>query len=181
MIPLIPMSELVRDPAYKRFLETKPELPPVARSKAMMSSPPWVVYIQRDAGGKWGKREFWKYSEAFRFMARALKLGVHDAALNCKRYGFEPPMRFVRIKGKFVTGSDGKQRQATKAVPWKPKLEGTDEEHHWCKYCRRPTVFKFYRKHKRLPLVDSTVPRCCICGASARIALSDTDRMFRIH
>ena len=108
---LIPMSELVKDPVYRRYLQTKPDLPPVARSK-LNQSPPWVVYIQKDAHGKWGKREFWKYSEAFKFMSRALKLGVADAALNCKRIGFEPPSRFVRIKGKFVTGSDGKRRQA---------------------------------------------------------------------
>lgn len=178
---LIPMSELVRDPVYKRFLQTKPTLPGIARSQKMMASPPWVVYIQKRADGPWGKKEFWKYSDAFKFLKKALKLGVHDAALNCKRVGFDPPLRFARIKGKFVVGSDGKERQATKAVPWKPKLDVGDEDHHWCKYCRRPTVFKYYRKHKRLQVVDSTMPRCCICGASARIALPKSDRMFRVH
>lgn len=175
------MSELVKDPVYRRFLQTKPELPPVARSMKRMTTPPWVVYIQKKADGPWGKKEFWKYGEAFKFMAKALNLGVHDAALNCKRVGFDPPSRFVRIKGKFVVGSDGQRRQATKAVPWKPKLDVGDAEHHWCKYCRRPTVFKWLSKHKRLGAVDSTIPRCTICGASARIALPAHDRLFRIH
>ena len=171
---MIPMSELVRDPVYKRYLMTKPTLPAVARSKKLMASPPWVVYVQRELGGNWGKKEFWKYSEAFNFMKKALKLGVHDAAINCKRFGFEPPSRFVRIKGKFVTGSDGVRRQATKAVPWKPRLDVGDADHEWCMYCRRPTEFKYFRKHKALKMIevlDSTTRRCCICGASERIAL----------
>lgn len=174
------MSELVKDPVYRKFLETKPKLPPIARDKEMQKSPPWVVYVQREVGGPWGKREFWKYSEALKFLGKALKLHVHDATINCRRIGFEPPMRFVRIKGKFVTGSDGKKRQATKKVSWKPKLDAYDMEHHWCKYCRRPTVFKYFRKHKALKegMVDSTMPRCTICGASARIALSPTDKGF---
>ena len=178
---VIPMSELVKDPVYKRYLQTKPELPGVARSKKLALSPPWVVYVQKEIGGPWRKKEFWKYSEAFKFMAKGLRKGWHDAALNCKRIGFEPPMRFVRIKGKYVVGSDNVRRQATKAVPWKVRLEPGDEDHNWCKYCRRPTVFKFYTKHKRLGYVDPNVLRCCICGASSRIALSTTDNRVKVH
>lgn len=173
---MIQMSELVRDPVYKKYLQTKPKLPAIARSRRMMATPPWVVYVQREVAGPWGKREFWKYSEAFNFMKRALKLGVHDAAINCKRLGFDPPTRFVRIKGKYVLGSDGVKRQATKEVPWKPRLDGSDPDHEWCMYCRRPTEFKYYRKHKRLTTIDTTVRRCCICGASERIALLPNKR-----
>lgn len=180
---MIPMSELVQDKTYRKFLETKPVLPPIARSKKMAASPPWVVYIQREPEGKWGKKEFWKYSEAFHFMRLWLKKGAHDAAINCKRIGFDPPTRLARIKGKFVRGSDGKMRQATKFVPWVlPTAMVMDQpEHHWCRFCRRPTVFKFYSKHRRLGAVDPGISRCCICGASARIALSPGDKMFRIH
>ena len=176
---MIPMTELVKDPVYKRYLQTKPVLPAVARSKKLMRTPPWVVYVQKEADGAWGKKEFWKYSEAFNFMKRALKLGVHDAAINCRRVGFLPPSRFVRIKGKYVLGSDGVKRQATKAVPWKPKLDVSDPDHEWCMYCRRPTVFKYYRKHKALKslgFLDNTIRRCCICGASARIAIPSKTR-----
>lgn len=176
---VILMSELVEDPTYWEFLQTKPELPEISRDKRMMLTAPWVVYVQREAEGKWGKREFWKYSKALKFLERALAVGVHDAALNCRRIGFDPPSRFVRIKGKFVKGSDGKRRQATKRVYWKPRLPADEADHHWCKYCRRPTVFKYFSTHKRLGKVDTTVPRCCICGASARIALPAHDRMYR--
>lgn len=173
------MSELLKDKTYKKFLTTQPAMPPGMRDPNRAKSPPWVVYVQRETGGPWGKKEFWKYTEAFKFMVKWLNNGAHDLAINNKRYGYEPPQRFARIKGKYVVGSDGIKRQATKAIPWKPTLEQGDAEHHWCKYCRRPVVFKFYSKHKRLGAVDQSVPRCCICGASARVALSSTDNLFR--
>lgn len=171
---MIPMSELVKDPVYKKFLQTKPELPPIVRSKKRQQSPPWVVYVQREVEGPWGKKEFWKYSDAFQFLKKCLKLKVHDAAINCKRYPSNPPTRFVRIKGKYVIGSDGVKRQATTVVAWKPKLLPEDPDHEWCRYCRRPTEFKYYRRHKALKgafHVDPSTRRCCICGASERIAL----------
>ena len=172
------MSELIKDKTYQKFLTTQPAMPAILRDPKRAVSPPWVVYVQREMDGPWGKKEFWRYSEAFKFFRAWLKKGAHDLAINNKRYGFEPPQRFARIRGKFVKGSDGVTRQAVKAITWQPKLEPGDGEHHWCKYCRRPTVFKFYSRHKRLGVVDQTVPRCCICGSSARIALSKTDPLF---
>jgi hypothetical protein len=176
------MSELIKDPVYKKFLVTPPKLPPISLDKRMNMSPPWVVYVQRETGGKWGKKEFWTYKKAFKFFRRALELGVHDVTINCKRIGFDPPSKRVRIRGKFVKGSDGQMRQATKQVFWHVQLEPGDEEHHWCKYCRRPTVFKYFERHKRLGAVDPWVRRCCICGASERIAIhTPSDRSFRVH
>lgn len=181
---MIPMSELIKDPAYREFLTTQPSVPAIAAQKRKGRSKPWVVYVQRERGGPWGKREFWKYTKAFAFFRLALKAGVHDCTINNRRVGFKPPQKWVRVKGKYVVGSDGKRRQVTKPVPWKPRaelLEG-QPEHHWCKYCRRPTVFRYFRKHKALEGVDidSTVPRCCICGASARIAIDfSSDKGFR--
>lgn len=176
---MITMAELIKDPTYKKFLTSKPRLPAVMRDPKRSSSPPWVVYVQKEVDGPWGKKEFWKYSEAFNFMKKALNKGVHDAAINCKRMGFEPPERLARIKGKYVLGSDNVRRQATKYVKWLPKLNPEDQEHHWCKYCRRPTIFKYYSRHKRLGSVSTDVPRCCICGASARIAVARGDRLYQ--
>lgn len=172
------MSELLKDPTYRKFLETKPSTPRVSRDPKVVKSPPWVVYVQKEANGSWGKKEFWKYSEAFHFFKIWMRRGAHDATINNKRVPTNPPSRLVRIKGKFVVGSDGKSRQATKYLVWKPPLQPEDEVHHWCKYCRRPTVFKYFTKHKRLGRVDATVRRCCICGASERIAMLDSERKF---
>jgi hypothetical protein len=180
---LIPMSELLEDPVYRKFLLTPPDMPEHARNKEFNLSPLWVVYVQRVPGGKWGKKEFWSYKKAFKFFKKCLKqYKVHDLAINNKRVGCVPPSRFVRIRGKYVTGSDGKRRQATTRVYWKVKVHPEDEEHHWCKYCRRPTVFKYYTSHKRLGVVDPGVRRCCICGASERIAIhTPSDKSFRVH
>jgi hypothetical protein len=176
------MSELIKDPVYRKFLTTPPQLPAHAENKRLNDSPPWVVYVQRVSGGKWGKKEFWTYKKAFKFFRKALKLGVHDVTINNKRVGSPPPSKWVRVRGKYVVGSDGVKRQATKLVFWKPKLEADDGEHHWCKYCRRPTTFKYYISHKRLGPVTSDVLRCCICGASERIDIhTPSDKMFRVH
>lgn len=183
MPEVIPMSELIRDPDYRKFLTTTPSLPAHAANKRMNASKPWVVYVQKESGGKWGKREFWTYKKAFRFFKQCLtEYKVHDLAINCKRVGFEPPFKWVRVRGKYVTDSKGKKRQAQARVYWKAKLAPEDEEHHWCKYCRRPTVFKYFSSHKRLGVVDPNIMRCCICGASARIAIHfRSDKGFRVH
>lgn len=177
---MIPMSELIKDPTYRKFLETQPKTPKISRNQTMQKSPPWVVYVQREADGPWAKKECWKYSEAFKVFRHWLKKGAHDATINNKRYPTPPPSRLVKIKGKFVTGSDGKRRQATTYVTWRlPAAMSLDQPtHHWCLYCRRPTVFKYFSKHKRMGNVDSSVRRCCICGSSERIAMLDSERRF---
>lgn len=179
---MIQMSELVKDPVYRSFLTTQPAQPAISVNKKLMSRPPWVVYVQREKNGPWGKKEFWKYTKAFKFFRKALKAGVYDCTINNRRIGFKPPQRFVRIKGKYVVGSDGVRRQQTKPVPWVAKIPEGQPDHHWCKHCRRPTVFRYYKKHKALKGVeiDTTIPRCCICGASARIAIDHaSDKGFR--
>jgi hypothetical protein len=179
---LIPMSELIEGPVYRRFLQTPPKLPPISRDPDRMASPPWVVFVQREPEGPWGKKEFWKYKDAFKFLRKALKLKVHDATIHCKRVGFEPPHSFARVRGKYVVDSKGVKRQATKLVYWKPSsaLLAEQPEHHWCMYCRRPVTLNYYRRHKaREGFLDSTVPRCDICGGSVRIIIHyPSDRGF---
>lgn len=170
---MLTMAELLKDKTYREFLKKKPETPPATRYKSM--SPMWVVYVQPKVDGPWKRKSFYKYSDAFKFLVHALKAGIHDAALNNKRLGFRPPSRRARIKGRYIVGSDGVKRQATKYVEWKPKLDGIEQHHEWCMYCRRPTIFKNYRRHpalaKTIPSVDPSIRRCCICGASERIAI----------
>lgn len=164
------MRELLKDDRYKKYLLQKPELPPAAKDRSL--SPPWVVYVQLEADGRWRRKGFWKYGEAFKFFKKMLPR-AHDLALNNKRIAFDPPTRIARIKGRYVIGSDGVKRQATKIVRWQPKLGPDDEGHEWCRYCRRPTLFHFYSQHHALRNggVDGSVRRCNICGASERIAL----------
>lgn len=169
------MSELLTDQQYKDFICKAPKLPLAA---LLPYSGPWVVYVQKKPDGPWGRKTFNTYKEAFMFFKRCLKLGVHDLAFNCKRVAFEPPARRVRLKGKFVQGSDGVKRQATKMVRWaipaKLLLDEPAHDYEWCMYCRRPVAFRYYLHHpavKGLTQVDPSVRRCCICGASERIAM----------
>lgn len=174
---MIPMSELLKDPTYKKYLLRIPQVP--AASQLPHLSPMWVVYVKPEVEGKWRRKSFRKYSKAFKFFKKAMALGVADACINNKRLAFDPPARLARIRGKFVVGSDGVKRQATKRVEWKPRLSGDDPDHEWCLYCRRPVEFKYYSKHPALKAhesmwdipLDSSVRRCCICGASERIAV----------
>lgn len=175
---MMTIHDLLEDKAYRDFLKTKPITPAISRDPAKMTTPPWVVYVQKEQMGPWGKKEFWKYSEAYRFLMKAVKLKVHDAALNNRRIPCKPPSKIVRIKGKFVVNRRGEKQQVTKAIVWAPKLPEGEMDHHWCLYCRRPTIFKYFRRHKalKMPYIDSSTPRCCICGSSARVATVQGER-----
>jgi hypothetical protein len=183
---MITMQELLEDKKFREFMTTKPKVPVSAQHSIL--SPMWVVYVRLHPNQAWKRRSFERYSEAFKFMKVCLGKSVHDLAIHNKRVAFDPPRKLVRIKGKFVTGPDGVQRQATKFIDWQPKLLGVEETHEWCMYCRRPTVFKRYSKHPAIqkdrpaslwdiPLDDS-VRRCCICGCSERIAIPWQRRRF---
>lgn len=178
--PLIRMAELVEDPFYNEFLDRPPLVPDDRDRKASFRLKPWVVYVRRHADGKWGKREFWSYKKALKFLRYALKLGVYDAALNNRRYWSAPPNRIVRVRGKYVQNSRGKTVQATKLVEWKPRTELLleEEEHDWCGYCRRPTVYRHFGKHRMLGNVSPMIDRCSICGASRRIGPTYKNRRF---
>lgn len=175
---MMTMSELLEDKAFRSFMLTPPKTPEVARAKHL--SPMWVVYVQKTAQGKWRRKAFRKYRKALEFMNRAIQLGYHDAAISNKRIGFDPPTRIVRVKGKYKVGTDGVKRQVTKIVQWKPKIPiGEDDEHNWCRACRRPTVWRHYSKHPALhqfPVLDYSVRRCCICGGSERINMNQDER-----
>jgi len=175
---MMTIHDLLEDPRYREFLTTKPRIPAISKDPTKMSTPPWVVYVQKQQLGPWGKKEFWKYSEALEFLKKAVRLKVHDAALNNRRNPTKPPSRVVRIKGKYTVDRKGNRVQVTKAVVWKPKIPEGEIDHHWCLHCRRPTVFRYYRKHKalKMPAIDNNVPRCCICGASARVATIQGER-----
>lgn len=127
--------------------------------------------------GRWRKKDVETYSQAFRVFKKYFKT-ARDVNITHRSQSFAPPQRLVRIKGKYVVGSDQKKRQATKLVVWKPKLDAYDEHHQWCPYCRRPTVFKWFTTHHNLSqILDPTVRRCTICGISERIAYYEKSKL----
>lgn len=179
---MLTIRDLLEDPVYREYHCRVPKTPAAARDPRI--SPQWRVFLQRSSDRRWLRKNFRSYAEAFRFLKTMLKevypeghphagqFVYHDGAINNRRIQFEPPTRFVRIKGKFIKGSDGVKRQATKVVPWNPdKLTAQAEEHYhpWCPYCRRPSVFRWFFKHHSITVLDPTQLRCTICGASDRL------------
>jgi hypothetical protein len=108
----------------------------------------------------------------------------HDAALNCRRESASPPpSRLVRIKGEVIAGRvrwgqapSGDQAQSSGSFE-ATLLEG-QPDHHWCMYCRRPTVFRHYKSPQSLSerwrARPDTYRDAAICGASARIAVPES-------
>lgn len=167
---MLTINDLLEDPHYKEYFLKVPKLPATSAT-----SKPWRVYLQlRGPDGKavWGQRDFHTYPEAFAFFKRKRKAGVVlDGAIHCRRSSFGPPVRWAKIRGKFING-----HQAMKQIDWQPQLDPNDAaDYRWCPWCRRPTAFQYYTKHRALRLmvgigVDPSLRRCHICGASERIA-----------
>lgn len=147
-------------PAMKKLLTTVPKGLPVP------ISPAWIVYGRRDESKNWGRKEFDRYQDAFHYVKPRLST-YHDISITCKRKTFNPPGRTVKVtrggKPVMVTGPSGTHQQ-TKIVPIKPP-----PAHLWCLYCRRFTIFTWFRTHHafrgdKAYMLDPTIRRCCICG-----------------
>ena len=162
---MIGLRELLADPIYKKYFVTVPKLPDCATK---CSTPPWRVLFRDQHGWKSTFAE--TYHEGFKVLKDNSFL---DGAIISRRFQFAPPSRIVRVKGKFYIAPDGTKQQVKKSVTWRPKLDPYETRHNWCPYCRRPTIFSYYRKHHALSTlgveIDPSVLRCGICGASERL------------
>jgi hypothetical protein len=167
---MLTLPELLTDPRYKEFFLTVPKLEVRAGQK------PWRLIIQREADGPWAKKEFEKYADAFRFLRPYLRGGkLHDGAIQSRGVAYAPPARIVKVTkgGKPVMAKSpgGQLVQKTALVVWKPRVPASEEAHIWCTYCRRPTVFRWFRTHHLLrgtdiaDIIDPSDRRCTICGA----------------
>lgn len=175
---MITLPELLEDAKYRAFFITPPKM-----LKPLPGQLPWRVLVQRKAGGPWAKKEIDTYAAAFRIIKSNLRAGtLHDGAIQSRSIPFGPPQRIAKVtrggkpvyhtrNGKYILDAGGERIQKTVVVLWKPKLEASDESHDWCTYCRRPTVFRWFKSHHALrasglqELVDPTTRRCSICGA----------------
>ena len=173
---MITLPELLdNDVRFAKYFQKVPRLPPVA---SRCSTPPWRILFKTHDHPGWMSRNARTYADAFRFIVPLYKkLELIDGAIVCRRMQFGPPQRIVRIKGKYTKNAQGESIQLTRLVDWKPQIPTDESWHNWCPYCRRPTVFAYFRKHHALPSnkdgkgvdVDPSVLRCSICGASERL------------
>lgn len=164
---MITLPELLDDKRYREFFSRVPKQGPTPMN--------WRIYVQRKSEGPWAKKDFASYADAFRRIAKELKEGrLHDGTIQSRGIAYAPPERIVRVtkngRPVLVKDSKGNLVDKTAIVVWRPKLPADEEEHHWCTYCRRPTVFRWFAAHHTLrnsPVtgcIDPTDRRCTICG-----------------
>ena len=168
---MITIHELLRDADYKAFFCSVPELPPHYYPESL----PWRLIVVKKGETHFRVKRFSTYAQAFKALKKLLPQ-ISDGTINCPALDFQPPTKVVKVKGKFHTNKRGVKQQITRIVTWTPKLPiGEYEEHNWCPYCRRPTVFSRMTRHQLLGFatlgagIDSTLLRCKMCGASENL------------
>lgn len=169
---MLTIHDLLEDATYRAYIKRRPHLPAHYTPDKL----PFRLMVKLKGEPQWRMRRFGTYDEMFLAFKKLLPK-LQDAALQIPGTGDTPPNRVVKIKGKFFTNGKGERLQVTKLVPWQPKIPADEfEEHHWCNYCRRPTVFKRFTRHHALSArktggvpIDPSLHRCTICGASENI------------
>lgn len=172
---MLTIHDLLRDSVYKKFLCTVPVLPDIYGADRK----PWRLMVQVKGERQWRSKRYGTYEEAFLALKKWLPRAA-DATINCPAIDWQPPTKLVKVKGKFLTkgkGAKAKKVQVTKLIVWRPQMPMDEfEEHYWCPFCRRPSVFRRMDSHNLLPArktggvgIDPTLQRCIICGASENI------------
>jgi len=172
---MLTIHDLLQDPVYKGFLRTVPTLPDIYGPDRK----PWRLMVLLKGEKHWRSKRYGTYREAFAALKKYLPRAA-DATINCPAIDWQPPTKVVKVKGKYIVkgkGKNAKKVQVTKTITWKPKMPMDEfEEHYWCPFCRRPTVFRTMDSHTSLPArktagvgIDPTLQRCIICGASENI------------
>lgn len=170
---MLTIHDLLEDSRYKEFLCRVPALPPHLSADGKL---PWRLLVQLKGEKHWRTKRFATYPQAFRALKKLLP-NAHDAVINCPGFAWDPPKRIVKVKGKYFTDKKGNRTQVTKMIAWAPRMPvGEFQDHHWCPYCRRPTVFARFMQHPVLTVkklggmgIDPTLLRCSICGVSENI------------
>lgn len=135
------MRELLRDKTFRRYFAKQPRLFRPQRIDQQLGKDhwPWFIYVQKTEGSRWQRAKVPTYAKAFEHARTMLKDGVWDLAIHSRRASYAPPDDY-----EFA------------------------QSHDWCPYCRRPTVFWYFRTHHALRKFKhydlSEQPRCTICG-----------------
>lgn len=127
---------LKEDTIYKQWFMKPAEI------TIFHSTPPWRIFVQKEEGGPWARGDAPTYAKAYTAVKLRLP-DVHDMTIHSKAQRFRPPV--IKVGGKRV---------------YLPMPDG----HDWCELCRRPTVFRYFKKHPSIGAVDPEQLRCTICG-----------------
>lgn len=138
--PQMRLRDLLKnDPIYKAWFMKPPKI------TNAHSGIPWRLFVQREEGGPWARKDLRGYPEAYSQVKLRLS-ETHDMTIHCKPQHFQPPV--VKIKGV----------KHYNPVPF---------NHTWCSLCRRPTRSIFVERHPNFGkkyTLNAEEPRCLICG-----------------
>lgn len=139
MTEQIRLRALLKEPQYRAWFTKVPNI------TVMHLTPPWRLYVQMEAGGRWAKVDLPSYAKAYTGVKSRLQ-EAHDMTIHCRPQPWRPPIVQVDGKKSFMPCPDG---------------------HNWCVYCRRPTVFGYFVKHPAMPgkIIAEYDLRCGICAA----------------
>lgn len=154
----ITLRTLLEDPIFSRWVDRIPEL-----QFADRYAEPWRVIFQHEEGGAWAIEKFAKYKKGLKFVKKHLD-DFYDMALSCSAEAARPPVVKVKGSDRRVYYEPPVVKAHAQAAP-KPT-----HAHLWCSYCRRWTLFLWYRNHHAMPqnLRFGTAGHrsCKICGVS---------------
>lgn len=77
------MTDLLKDPVYRRYFLTVPRLP-----YDLAIECPWRVWVLKD--GKWLKRDFATFEDSFKFVKPRFRTW-EDVSISSRVIGFDPP------------------------------------------------------------------------------------------
>lgn len=162
----ITLRELLRDPVYKAWFLKKPKL--------KTASQRWRVWVKLPGKG-WAHRDFPTFNEAMKWFVPRFKQ-MEDAAVACLSVESKPPVVRTGFKTVVIKKVNPRTAEVTRVkqkVPirqlWSNLPGRVPAEHRWCGYCRRPTVFGWYKHHHALPLVFASYERRCrVCGVKQK-------------
>lgn len=172
-ITMVRMQDLVEHEDFWNWMHKEPKQPQVNGTNSLGLG--WVVMVQREENGPWGRVRVETYDEGLSKLERWLDREIWDVALLNLRREYPPPLLGYQTKKrkKAVRNSRGELLYHTweridVPVRWRwPTPHGE----RWCPHCRRPTKFRVFRRHpaincdpmmKRIDLVAE--PRCSVCG-----------------
>lgn len=144
----ITLRELLEDPVYRKWFQK----PPTVREPQR-----WRVYAQEEEGGPWRAANFDRWEWAYHYVRRHYKMW-YDCALCSRVWEWRPPV--VRYRGERVI--KGRLRKVWKRKYYEPMVNMMG--HTWCPHCRRPTVFRKFRRHHTVGKALPYKERCSICG-----------------
>lgn len=166
-VGLITIHELLDDEKYAKYFNAVPVLPDHYYNEG---STPWRLMVLVKGEHKWRSKRFADYDEALEQFEKLLPK-ITNGAINSPGLNFMPPIRHARVKNRVHPKT---KRPLIVSRVWVPALSGEMPQHHWCGYCRRPTIFG----HKAMPAkmlngfrlpASSVAYRCTLCGSNAEL------------